>query len=275
MGLGLAGVLAMSYSASGLKQPQPMKHKAFNGARPCIVSSCVGGAIVCLLLVFGLTSPASARLGMDTGSDHGIHTSRTVVHKDGTYTATRRDANARTLTRETKHRNGTLVMRSEFLLDEIGQERKGQVYDGQGNLLFISEFVYVGGELIEERVFNSSGKPVRRLMYKMKVKGIDGRMKPAVVSYQNGRQIGELMPLDDPGVFSTTSSHANNPGMAPPEVVRSEDRSRARVDGGSFHYGSPAAAPAPAPRSRAATPGYRASSPAPKRRGLRIFKRRK
>ena len=44
-------------------------------------------------------------------------------------------------------------MRSEFALDEFGRERKGRVFDGQNNLLFISEFVYEGDELIEEREF--------------------------------------------------------------------------------------------------------------------------
>ena len=88
--------------------------------------------------------------------------SRTVVHKDGTYTTTQRDRDTRILVRETKKRNNTLVMRSEFALDEKGRERKGRVYDGQNNLLFISEFVYDNDELIEERVFDSKGKVVTR-----------------------------------------------------------------------------------------------------------------
>ena len=80
-------------------------------------------------------------------------------------------------------------------------------YDGQNNLLFISEFVYDNDELIEERVFDSKGKVVRRLLYKVKVVSkLDGRSRPALVSYQNGKPIGDLVALDDPGVFSTGES---------------------------------------------------------------------
>ena len=39
---------------------------------------------------------------------------------------------------------------------------------------------------------------------------LDGRSRPALVSYQNGKPIGDLVALDDPGVFSTTSHNAHS-----------------------------------------------------------------
>ena len=192
----------------------------------------LAGALVALL-----SAPASARFPGSAYPDDADQLSRTVVHKDGTYTTSNRDTSTRTLIRQTKRKNGTMVMRSEFVLDEFGRERKGRVFDGLGNLLFISEFIYEGGELIEERVFDARGKIVRRLLYKTKVAGAGGKMRPTVVTYQNGRPIGDLVAMDDPGVFSTTSSHAHS-GESPGTVVHSADGSSVRLDGGSVRYRS-------------------------------------
>jgi hypothetical protein len=131
-------------------------------------------------------------------ADDADQISRTVIHKDGTYTTTARDRDSRKLIRETKRRNDTLVMRSEFSLDQFGRERKGRVYDGQKNLLFTSEFIYNNeGKAQEERVYNAQGKLVRRLMYQY---DRFGKSKPFCATYQNGRPIGDLVPLDDASV---------------------------------------------------------------------------
>ena len=197
--------------------------------------------------------------------------SRTVIHKDGTYTTTQRDRDTRTLIKETKKRNNTLIMRSEFALDAKGRERKGRVYDGQNNLLFISEFVYDNDELIEERVFDSKGKLVRRLLYKVKVVSkLDGRSRPALVSYQNGKPIGDLVALDDPGVFSTTSHHAHSSnksaGNRANGFVRSKDGKLVPLSQGTVQY--PEAHPKPV------RPGSATEKTSKPKRKLRIFKRR-
>jgi len=197
--------------------------------------------------------------------------SRTVVHKDGTYTTTQRDRSTRTLVRETKKRNNTLIMRSEFALDEKGRERKGRVYDGQNNLLFISEFVYDNDELVEERVFDSKGKVVRRLLYKVKVVSkLDGRSRPALVSYQNGKPIGDLVALDDPGVFSTTShnAHSSRKSTSPGAngFVRSKDGQLIPLPQGAVQY--------PGTRSKPVGPGATSEKTSKPKRKLRIFKRR-
>ena len=205
----------------------------------------------------------------DDGADQ---VSRTVVHKDGTYTTTQKDQDTRILVRETKRKNNTLIMKSEFALDEFGRERKGRVYDGQNNLLFISEFVYDRDDLIEERVFDAKGKMVRRLMYKVKVVSkLDGRSRPALVSYQNGKPIGDLVALDDPSVFSTTSNHAHssesNEGKPENKWVRSKDGSVVPLPSGAVQY--------PRSNSDQSNKVRETKSDSKPKRRLRIFKRNK
>lgn len=181
-------------------------------------------------------------------------TSTTVVHKDDTYTTTQRDTDSRKLVRKTMRKNGTVVMRSEFVLDEFGRERRGEVYDGQGNLLFRSEFIYdAAGNVLEERVYDARNRPVRRLVYQADRLG---RRKAFGITYQNGRPIGELMPVDD-AAFSTTSTHAHS-GDVPGEVVRSADGSSVRLSGGAVPY-----------------PGTRTAEPAAERRETTARKERK
>ena len=194
-------------------------------------------------------------------ADDADQISRTVIHKDGTYTTTARDRDSRKLIRETKRRNDTLVMRSEFSLDQFGRERKGRVYDGQKNPLFTSEFIYNNeGKAQEERVYNAQGKLVRRLMYQY---DRFGKSKPFCATYQNGRPIGDLVPLDDASALSTTSNHAYSPGdkdgVDSGKIIRSRDGSTVRLNSGAVQY--PGSKPAEETKK-------------PKRR-FRIFKSRK
>ncbi len=221
------------------------------------------GALLCVAPVLSQARPGATGYA----GDDADQTSRTVVHKDGTYTTTRRDSDTRTLVRETKQRNGTLVMRSEFALDEFGRERKGRVYDGQGTLLFISEFIYDGaGKAQEERVYNAQGRIVRRLIYQY---DRFGKSKPFCATYSDGRPIGELVALDDPGEMSTTSTHAHAGGSG--SVVRSGDGSSVRLSGGAVHY--PGTRGAAAPDRGARRPSSASEKPERKRR-FRIFRRR-
>ena len=215
----------------------------------------LAGAIIALLPLISRALPPGGY------ADDADQTSRTVIHKDGTYTTTSRDRDTRMLVRETKRRNDTLVMRSEFSLDQFGRERKGRVYDGQKNLLFTSEFIYNSeGKAQEERVYNAQGKLVRRLMYQY---DRFGKSKPFCATYQNGRPIGDLVPLDDASSLSTTSNHAYSPGTrdggGAGKIIRSQDGSTVRLNSGPVQY-----------------PGLKPAEQAkkPKRR-FRIFKSRK
>jgi len=218
-------------------------------------------ALVGVLLPLVMTLSPARPFGKSYAKDDADQTSRSVVHKDGTYTTVQRDQTTNTLVRETKHRNGTVVMRSEFALDAFGRESKGRVYDGQNNLMFISEFIYdSAGKRLEERVYNSQGRLVRRLIYQP---NRFGRSKPFCATYVDGRPIGELVQLDDPGDLSTTSTHAHNTAAAAAagSIVRSKDGSSVRLSAGAVQY-----------------QGTRTSEPAEKprrKRLLRIFKRRK
>ncbi len=215
----------------------------------------LAGAIIALLPLISRALPPGGYV------DDADQISRTVIHKDGTYTTTSRDRDSRMLVRETKRRNDTLVMRSEFSLDQFGRERKGRVYDGQKNLLFTSEFIYNSeGKAQEERVYNAQGKLVRRLMYQY---DRFGKSKPFCATYQNGRPIGDLVPLDDASALSTTSNHAYSPGAGDGgdagKIIRSQDGSTVRLNSGALQY-----------------PGLKPAEQAkkPKRR-FRIFKSRK
>ena len=78
-------------------------------------------------------------------------------------------------------------------------------------------------------------------MYKVKVVSkLDGRSRPALVSYQNGKPIGDLVALDDPSVFSTTSNHAHssesNEGKPENKWVRSKDGSLVPLPSGAVQY---------------------------------------
>ena len=223
-------------------------------------------------LFVSLVLSAKAINPVGFSNDTADQISRTVVHKDGTYTTTQKDKDTRTLVRETKKRNNTLIMRSEFALDEFGRERKGRVFDGQNNLLFISEFVYEGDELIEERVFDSKGKMVRRLMYKVKVVSkLDGRSRPALVSYQNGKPIGDLVALDDPSVFSTTSTHAHSSdskqNSGGEKWIRSKDGSLVPVPSGAVQF--------PQTKKSNNSSSNKAGSDSKPKRKFRIFNRNK
>ena len=223
-------------------------------------------------LFVSLVLSAKAINPVGFSNDTADQISRTVVHKDGTYTTTQKDKDTRTLVRETKKRNNTLIMRSEFALDEFGRERKGRVFDGQNNLLFISEFVYEGDELIEERVFDSKGKMVRRLMYKVKVVSkLDGRSRPALVSYQNGKPIGDLVALDDPSVFSTTSTHAHSSdskqNSGGKKWIRSKDGSLVPVPSGAVQF--------PQTKKGNNSLSNKAGSDSKPKRKFRIFNRNK
>ncbi|MFL2478535.1 MAG: hypothetical protein ACJ0K4_03195 [Verrucomicrobiales bacterium] len=223
---------------------------------------------VLLTVILILSQAIQSEIYSYDGADQ---VSRTVVHKDGTYTTTQRNRDTRILVRETKKRNNTLIMRSEFALDEKGRERKGRVYDGQNNLLFISEFVYDNDELIEERVFDSKGKVVRRLLYKVKVVSkLDGRSRPALVSYQNGKPIGDLVALDDPGVFSTTSHNAHSSKKSAEAgangFVRSKDGKLVPLPQGAVQY--------PGAGAKPVLPGSASEKKSKPKRKLRIFKRR-
>lgn len=230
-------------------------------------TTALAGALLTLTVALSPARP----FGGDYAEDDADHTSRTVVHKDGTYTTTQRDTDASTLVRETKHRNGTLVMRSEFAMDEFGRERKGRVYDGQNNLLFISEFVWdARGKPQEERIYNSQGRLVRRLIYQH---DRFGQTKPFCATYTDGRPIGELVELDDRADLSTTSSHAHSGGGG--GMVRSSDGSSVRLRGDAVQYPGTRGATVPSSRASSSGSSSRSSTPKPKRSRPRIFSRRR
>jgi hypothetical protein len=230
-------------------------------------TTALAGALLTLTVALSPARP----FGNDYAEDDADQISRTVVHKDGTYTTTQRDSDASTLVRETKHRNGTLVMRSEFAIDEFGRERKGRVYDGQNNLLFISEFVWDGrGKPQEERIYNSQGRLVRRLIYQH---DRFGKSKPFCATYSDGRPIGELVELDDRADLSTTSSHAHSGGSG--AMVRSSDGSSVRLSGDAVQYSGIRGATAPSSRASSSRSSSRSKTSKPRRSRPRIFNPRK
>ena len=140
-----------------------------------------------------------------TDSEEGIY-SRTIIHPDDTRTVSKQDINNKIREKRTLDKNGILLMRSIFQLNQRGKAVNGLVYDGRNRLLYRSEFTYdEAGRLQEERVFDASGNPVRRLVYKA---DRFGKIKPFALSFYDGRK-STSRNLEG---YSTASAHAYRGG---------------------------------------------------------------
>jgi len=149
-----------------------------------------------------------------TGNEEGVF-SRTILHPDtdgkgGTRTEDKRDINSKILEKRTLDNRGVLLMKSLFELNASGNPVNGLVYDGRNNLLYRSEFVYDGADkLREERIFDPSGRPVRRLIYKPDPQ--TGEMRPAYAhTYVGGKEVSASS--GDYSGLSSNSSHAYRGG---------------------------------------------------------------
>ena len=140
-------------------------------------------SISLIVVLFCTTASAQLRRPVNRGdSEEGIY-SRTIIHPDETRTVSKQDLNNKIREKQTLDKHGTLLMKSIFQLSTSGKPLNGLVYDGRGQLLYRSEFIYDrANEVQEERVFSANGQPVRRLIYK---KDRFGQSKPFALSFDD------------------------------------------------------------------------------------------
>ncbi len=129
---------------------------------------------------------------------------RTVMHDDGTRTVSKKDDTVKEIEKWTMSANDVLVSRSVFQVDKNGKFQRGQVFDGRGTLRYVSEFFYDSmGRQIEERVSDSRGMLVRRLIYSHDQ---FGRAKPFSIAYSNG-SAGSPVAISNADNYSSTNDH--------------------------------------------------------------------
>lgn len=117
--------------------------------------------------------------------------------EDGSRTEFKREPNNRALTKRTFSAGGSLLMRTEYRMDEHGNPRSCRIFDGQGNELFKVRYGYdrSSGQLMEEQMFDARVKninpadnlemPVRRFIYSYDANG--QRSKPIAIVLTPGR----------------------------------------------------------------------------------------
>lgn len=159
--------------------------------------------------------------------------SRVLEHEDGTRTDSKQDINTKVLEEMTFDQNGVRVKRRIFQLDDLARPRTGLLFDGRNNLLARTEYVYDEyDELKEERLFNTKGQILRRLVYGLARDGIQSR--PIAFTYDPSRpdaspvrsttNVDPVMPLDVkksggsaiPVAGATSSGGGIPSGSAPP-----------------------------------------------------------
>lgn len=132
---------------------------------------------------------------------------RTVIHDDGSRTVSMKDEKVKEIIKRTyaAPREGVdgdlLVCESRFEINAKGDYVRGQVKDRQGNLTFVSEFMYDDFDrLLEERITDARGVPVRRLIYKYDQ---FGKARPFAISFENGRATSGPQAVQNADDYST------------------------------------------------------------------------
>lgn len=162
--------------------------------------------------------------------------SRVIEHEDGTRTESKQDINTKVLEEITFDANKVRIKRRVFQLDDLARPRSGLLFDGQNNLLARTEYVYDEyDELKEERLFNTKGQVLRRLVYGLAKDGIQS--KPVAFNYDPERpdaaptrsttNVDPVMPLDvkrNPGSGIPIASGGGTgiPGASPPSAPQAD-----------------------------------------------------
>jgi len=132
--------------------------------------------------------------------------------EDGSRTEFKREPNNRALTKRTVTAAGSLLMRTEYRMDEHGNPRSCRIFDGQGNELFKVRYGYdrTSGLLMEEQMFDARVKninpvdkqelPVRRFIYTYDANG--QRSKPIAIVLVKGKYAEDVY-----GAASAPNNH--------------------------------------------------------------------
>ncbi len=97
---------------------------------------------------------------------------RTVYHPDGTRTESIHDPSLREQREFTYDKNGVLVSKKIYLLNEKGQTMQGNIYDGRDVLKARAQFLFDElGRMSEERLTTLQGEVYQRIIFGYDAKG--------------------------------------------------------------------------------------------------------
>ena len=114
-----------------------------------------------------------ALLCVANGEDRpDIIKARTVYHPDGTRTESINDPSLREQREFTYDKNGVLVSKKIYLLNEKGQTMQGNIYDGRDVLKARAQFLFDElGRMSEERLTTLQGEVYQRIIFGYDAKG--------------------------------------------------------------------------------------------------------
>ena len=127
---------------------------------------------------------------------------RVLRHEDGSQTRFTRTPDNRTLTKKKTNANGVLTMLTIYRMDEQGNPRSCNIFDGKNTRLFKVSYGYrkSDGQLVEERMFDArtirrdpnTGQemPVQRICYVYDAQG--NRSAPIVYNLLPGKTFEEV-----------------------------------------------------------------------------------
>lgn len=111
--------------------------------------------ITACLLAFGI-----AHAEDDLWESKGPHVRIKKNDQDGSYVVFERSPDDRSLIKTTKDQNGRIKMKARYQRGPKGFLRNGQIYDGQGSLIYRVQYGYKPetGQLIAEQMFDARVK---------------------------------------------------------------------------------------------------------------------
>jgi hypothetical protein len=127
---------------------------------------------------------------------------RVLRHEDGSQTRFTRTPDNRTLTKKKTNANGVLTMLTIYRMDELGNPKSCNIFDGRNTRLFKVSYGYrkSDGQLVEERMFDArtvrrdpnTGQemPVQRICYVYDAQG--NRSAPIVYNLLPGKTFEEV-----------------------------------------------------------------------------------
>ncbi|MEM0896169.1 MAG: hypothetical protein AAGJ79_04720 [Verrucomicrobiota bacterium] len=168
--------------------------------------------IVCLLVFAPLLAAANP---FATDRIEGNVWVRSVVHDDGSHTVSKRDLKGKNqVIMERRNPSGVVISKTVLDLDDAGNHRRGQVFDGFGRLRFVSDFSYnASGQLQEEQIRDANNKLVTKIVYKYDSRG---KARPYAVDYSSGvasapRAVAEKSEWSTTSSMGYTGVPTNNP----------------------------------------------------------------
>lgn len=121
---------------------------------------------LCFFLAVVLSPVAAPSFAGAQDKKYGAFGS-TILHRDGSRTERQKMGDSNQIREVTYNKDSVCIQSRLFIVDNQGNLRNGVLWDGRGNRLGSTSYIYhqTTGQLLEERLFNNKGQIVRRLFY--------------------------------------------------------------------------------------------------------------